>query len=130
MRPKALILLAQEPRPLLPQSLKDFPRFGRMHMDGDTVAEQEWLCGFDWKRGVGGYEGVDVGGDCREVGAGQCAEESDVRFELVEGGGEILGTQGGHAGVVGGVGAEGEDVDCRFGVGGVGGVVGLSCVEP
>ncbi len=97
-------------------------------MDSDAAAELEWLCGFYWKRGVGGNEGVDVGGDGGEVGAGQGVEESDVRFELVEGGGEILGAQGGHAGVVGGVGAEGEDVDCGFGVDGVGGVVGLACV--
>jgi len=130
MRPKALILLTQKPRPLLPQPIKYLPRFGRMHMDSDTVAELEGLCRFYWEWRMGGYEIVDVGGDGREVGAGQGAEESDVRFELVEGGGEILGAEGGHTGVVRGVGTEGEDVDCGFGVNSVGGVVCLACVGP
>lgn len=74
-------------------------------------------------------EVVDVGGNGRELGAGQGAEESNVRVKLVKVWGEILGAEGGHAGVVGGVGAEGEDVDGGFRVGGVGGVVCLARVE-
>ena len=108
----------------------NLPRFWRMHMDSDTVTELERLGGFYGEGGLGGYEVLDVGGYGGEVGAGQGAEESDVRVELAEGGGEVLGAEGGHAGVVGGVGAESEDVDCRFGIGGIGGMVCLACVGP
>lgn len=55
------------------------------------MTELERLGGFYGEGGLGGYEFVDVGGDGWEVGAGQGAEKSDVRFELVEVGREILG---------------------------------------
>ncbi len=97
MRPKALILFTQEPRPLFPQPLMNLPRFWRMHMDSDTVTELERLGGFYGEGVLGGYEVLDVGGYGGEVGAGQGAEESDVRVELAEGGGEVLGAEGGHA---------------------------------
>lgn len=107
MSPKALILLTQEPRPLLTQLVENLHSVRRVHLDGYTMAQLERLYRFYREWGLGVYEIVDVGADGRELGAGQGAEESDVRFQLVEVWGEILVAQGSHAFVVGGVGAEG-----------------------
>lgn len=72
---------------------------------------------------------MDVGLDCGEVGAGEGAEEGDVRGELVEGRREVFGAEGGKAFVVRGVGVEGQDVGVFVFVGGVGDVVGSAGVD-
>lgn len=52
-------------------------------------------------------EGVDVGLDCGEVGAGEGAEEGDVCGELIEVWGEVFVAEGGETFVMRGVSVEG-----------------------
>lgn len=121
MRPESTPVLLTQPAQLRPPS-PQLLVYGfclsrtRVYANADALPQPERACRCDGKGRCACAEGGDVGRDARQLGGWQCAEEGNVRVELVQVRGEVRGALGGQGGVVGGRLEQGEDVDLRLGV--------------